>query len=69
MSDGNPDLRKLALQHRDHLRAELGKVEEFLAMADKLSRFSENPRQPFVLVDEDKSSGSTVRPLNVFREG
>ena len=41
-----PDVLQTATQHRDHLKAELAKVEEFLLMAGDLSRPSEhNGRQ------------------------
>ncbi len=36
-----PDVLQTATQHRDHLKAELAKVEEFLLMAGDLSRPSE----------------------------
>ncbi len=36
-----PDVLQTAAQYRDHLKAELAKVEDFLLTADNLSRPSE----------------------------
>ncbi len=37
-----PDVLQTATQYRDHLKAELAEVEEFLLMAGELSRASEH---------------------------
>ncbi len=50
-----PDVLQIATQYRDHLKAELAKVEEFLLMAGDLSRPSEHTGPDFWL-----SSGIVV---------
>ena len=44
-----PDVLQIATQYRDHLKAELAKVEEFLLMDGDLSRPSKYTRSDFRL--------------------
>lgn len=37
----NSDVRQKAAEYRDHLMSELVKVEDFIAMADRLSKSGE----------------------------
>ena len=72
MSDANPDILMAARSYRDRLKAELAEVEEFLAMADRLSRFREDGPNLFLTSDADdetEQAGARVQPLNVLREG
>ena len=39
------DVIKIAKSHRERLRAEIDKIEEFIAMAEELSRRSESDPQ------------------------
>ncbi len=45
----NPDVMQIATQYCDHLKAKLAEVEEFLLMADELSRPSEYTGSDFWL--------------------
>jgi hypothetical protein len=53
----NPDVLQTATQYRDHLKAELAEVEEFLLMADELSRPNEYTGPDFWLSSPNYSSG------------
>ena len=42
MSDTEADLKQIAQEYRAHLASELIKVDDFIAMADRLSEPTEN---------------------------
>lgn len=69
MSDPAPDLRHAAIQYRDHLRAELEKVEQFLAMADHISKASESLSSGVPdLQESDGSQETGGQSVNFFSE-
>lgn len=67
MAGTESDLRQIALQYREKLKSELAKVDQFLDLADEISRSSEAFRS-------DAPSGSSEPHelqrdvVNVFRE-
>lgn len=63
MTEASSDLRQKASQYRDHLKAELAKVEQFLAMADHIDKASENIRSAFPANGEGQAD---EEPLNLF---
>ncbi len=50
--DEKPDVLQTATQYRDHLKAELAEVDEFLLMADDLSRPCEHSEPEFWLFSD-----------------
>lgn len=67
MATTESDLRQIALQYREKLKSELAKVDQFLDLADEISRSSEAFRS-------DGPSGASEPHefqrdvVNVFRE-
>ena len=54
MSDTKADLRQIAADYRAHLTAELVKVDDFIAMADRLSEPAENIGAHLRLTDAEE---------------
>lgn len=63
MTNETCDLRQSASRYRDHLKAELAKVEQFLAMAEYMDKASENMRSAFPANGEAQPEET---PLNLF---
>jgi hypothetical protein len=62
----NPDVLQAATQYREHLKAELANVEEFLLMADELSRPSEYTGPDFWLSSEILASRGFAPGVNLI---
>ncbi len=58
MSEAKTDLRHIASDYRNHLLAELAKVEDFLEMADRLEAPEEDPSFGLTLFTGEAASAA-----------